>query len=109
MDKRILQNPLDYPFKLFDGIVITSTGFDLRFKCLFVLELDERYAMQIEIELHGGVFERELVFDHTNYLITRNIHSEKYKTAVEWPQVTIVNEDWLSDSVQRGSMASRTS
>lgn len=88
--------------------MITSTGFDLRFGYIFILRIDERYAMQTEIEMHGGIFERELVFDHTNYLITRNIHSEKYKTAVEWPNVTIVNEDWLSDSVQRGSMTNIT-
>ena len=60
--------------------------------------------MQSEIELHGGIFERELVYDHTTYLIARNTQSEKYLTAVEWPNVIIVNEDWLNDSCHRGSL-----
>ena len=60
--------------------------------------------MQSEIELHGGIFERDLVYDHTTYLIARNTQSEKYLTAVEWPNVIIVNEDWLNDSCHRGSL-----
>ena len=47
--------------------------------------------MQSEIELHGGIFERDLVYDHTTYLIARNTQSEKYLTAVEWPNVIILN------------------
>ena len=60
--------------------------------------------MQTEIELHGGVFERELIYDHTTYLIARNVESEKYKTAVEWANIVIVNEDWLEDSISGGSI-----
>lgn len=62
--------------------------------------------MQAEIELHGGVFERELIYDHTTYLIARNVQSEKYKTAVEWSNIIIVNEDWLEDSISGGSITS---
>lgn len=103
VSKKNLQNTADYPFQLFEGIIATTTGFDLRTYGILKSNIDERYAMQSEIELHGGVFERELVYDHTNYLIARNIQSEKYKTAVEWDSVIIVNEDWLSDSFSRGS------
>ena len=52
------------------------------------------------MELHGGIFERELVYDHTDYLIVRNTMSEKYKTAIEWKKVIIVNEYWVEDSTR---------
>ena len=55
------------------------------------------------MELHGGIFERELVYDHTDYLIVRNTMSEKYKTAIEWKKVIIVNEYWVEDSTRCGS------
>ena len=65
--------------------------------------VDERYTIQSEVELHGGMFERELVYDHTNYLIVRNTMSEKYKTAIQWKKVIIVNEYWIQDSTRCGS------
>ena len=55
------------------------------------------------MELHGGIFERELVYDHTDYLIVRNTMSEKYKTAIEGKKVIIVNEYWVEDSTRCGS------
>lgn len=98
-----LQDVSDYRFKLFEGIVVTTTGFDLRFAQMLKLWLEERYTIQSEVELHGGIFERELVYDHTNYLIARNTTSEKYLTAIQWKKVIIVNEYWIQDSTRCGS------
>lgn len=75
---------------------------------------DERYVMQAELERNGGVFEGNMLYDHTDYLIVRNIYSEKYRIALEWGNIILVNEYWFQDSVRCNSslcfpLTSRTS
>ena len=59
--------------------------------------------MQAELERHGGVFEGNMLYDHTDYLIVRNIYSEKYRIALEWGTIILVNEYWFQDSVRCNS------
>lgn len=62
--------------------------------------------MQAELERHGGVFEGNMLYDHTDYLIVRNIYSEKYRIALEWGTIILVNEYWFQDSVRCNSTLS---
>ena len=95
-----------YKYSLFQGLVVTTTGFDLRilfyFPLMLCLWLDERYSIQTEIDTHGGIFERQLVCNHTDYLIVRNTSSEKYRSALQW-NITVVNEYWLRDCLHYNS------
>ena len=59
--------------------------------------------MQSELERNGGIFEGNMLYDHTDYLIVRNINSEKYRVALEWRTITMVNEFWFRDSVRFNS------
>ena len=83
----------DYSLRLFEGIVVSTTGFNN----------DERYVMQSELERNGGIFEGNMLYDHTDYLIVRNINSEKYRVALEWRTITMVNEFWFRDSIRFNS------
>lgn len=65
--------------------------------------------MQAELERHGGVFEGNMLYDHTDYLIVRNIYSEKYRIALEWGTIILVNEYWFQDSVRCNSTLLRFS
>lgn len=60
--------------------------------------------MQAEIERNGGVFEGNMLYDHTDYLIVRNIYSEKYRIALEWGTIILVNEYWFQDSIRCNSL-----
>lgn len=64
-----------------------------------IQNVDERYSIQTAIVTNGGFFERQLVKDHTDYLIVRNTSSEKYRTALLWKIIT-VNEYWISDCLR---------
>ena len=56
----------------------------------------------MEIDTHGGIFERQLQDNHTDYLIVRNTESEKYRSALLW-NITVVNEYWLRDCLHYNS------
>lgn len=48
---------------------------------------------------HGGRFEASLKKQSATHLVAAEPQGEKYKRALEWKSVAVVNESWVHDSV----------
>lgn len=70
--------------------VITISGFSS----------DERSNIGRLIELHGGIFSGEMSKNTCTHLITSNNSGAKFRKAVEWGNIHVVDEKWLRKSIE---------
>ncbi len=63
---------------------------------------EDRITVANVIEKHGGKFSGEMRSGICTHLISDTSSGEKYRKAITWSNIAIVNSKWLEASVERG-------